>query len=212
MVTLSYGAPNPALASGAAAVYLADAIWRGAPALGRRSSLAYAGGAVIIAGIVAGMSVHVRTHDDYGVLRGDETWSLPGNASGVRMDKATATYLADVDMCVHRYPAKWAAALPEGALADAVYGLRNPFPLDWFWPADYAYANGRQRLLDAATEVNRRGNYLLLMQTNAFPGAPIPGQVQSFIYDRPLGQEIIARLTNARRIPCGQFVAFYDPA
>jgi hypothetical protein len=213
MVTLSYGAPNPALAGGASAIYLADSVWRGAPRyLGSRTPLAFAAGAAAAAALVAGVSIHVRTHDDYGVLRKAEIWTLGGNAAGVKMDQATATYLSDAAKCVRKYPAKWQAVLPEGALADALYSLRNPFPIDWFWPPSYDAGGGRQRLIDATSKIDARGNYLLLFQTNAIPGPNIPGKIMSFIHDPELGTEITSRLVRARRSQCGEFIAFYNPA
>jgi hypothetical protein len=213
MVTLSYGAPSPALAAGAAAVYIANAIWRGAPAfLGSRTSFVYALGAIVGAAIVVAVSIHVRTRDDYGVARGAEVWSLGGELAGVKMDAATASYLADARECLAKYPAKWSAVLPEGALADAVYHLRNPLPLDWLWPPDYNYGEGRKRRRKATTETNERGDYVLLFQTSAFGFPVIHGAVASFIHDPPLGPEITSRLTHAQRHECGEFIAFYDPS
>jgi hypothetical protein len=214
MVTLSWGSPTPALASGALAAYIADTTWRGAPAsvFGRRTRPLYALGAIVAAGVVAGYTVNVRTDNDYGVLRGNETYTLGGALSGVHMDATSYNYLHGVQQCVAKYPAKWVAVVPEGALAYATFGLRNPFPIDWFWPADYTGAGGRQRLIDAATSTNRRGNYLVLFQTSPYGSPPDPGSIKSFAYDPSLGQEIASRLTRARRTPCSQFVAFYDPA
>jgi hypothetical protein len=212
MVTLSYGAPTPALAAGASVLYVADAVWRDVPVLtAARSRVALVVGAVAAAAFVTAVSIHVRTRSDYGVPRGSEVWTLKGDAGGVNTDENTARYLSDAEKCLRQHPAKWKAVLPEGALADAVFRLRNPFPLDWFWPPDYAHAGGRQRLIDAASQTDARGNYLLLFQTNALPGPNIPGKIQSFIFDRELGQEITSRLTHARRYQCGEFIAFYDP-
>ncbi|MFL5963598.1 MAG: hypothetical protein ACJ757_11980 [Gaiellaceae bacterium] len=212
MTTLSWGAPTPALSAGACAVYLAEAIWRGVPPPPHAQRWLLPAGAVVAGLIVAVTSVHVRTRDDYGVLRGTESWTLGGALQGVRMDQTTATYLSDVRSCVAMHPARWTAVVPEGALAYAVYGLRNPFPIDWFWPPDYTGAGGRQRLIDAASTLDRRGNYLVLFQTASF-GMPVkPGQIDSFVSDPPLASELASRLRHARRTDCHSFVAFYDPS
>jgi hypothetical protein len=213
MVTLSYGEPSPALIGGAYAVYLADVIWRGTPRyLDAKSPLAFAAGAVAAAAVVAGVSIHVRTHDDYGVLRSTETYILGGGTDGVSMDAATATYLSDAGRCLKLHKARWKAVLPEGALADALFNLRNPVPIDWFWPPSYNYRDGPQRLIDAAAKIDARGNYLLLFQTNRIPLPNIPGKVQSFVYDPGLGNAIVSKFVHARRTQCGEFIAFYAPA
>jgi hypothetical protein len=105
----------------AAVVYLGDAIWRGADFRGiPHARLAATIGGVGVAAVIGYTFVHVRTRGDYGVPRGDERWTLGGELRGVRMDAATAQYLAGVKTCVHEHPARWVAVVPEGALAYAV--------------------------------------------------------------------------------------------
>jgi hypothetical protein len=211
MVTLSWGAPTPALAAGVTAIYLADALWRGTPKATRLwLRFGLEAGAVAATALVAYTSVHVRTHDDYGVLRGTETRTLGGALRGVSMEDATADYLAGAKDCAGRFPARWTAVVPQGALAYALYGFRNPFPIDWFWPPDYAGANGRNRLIDAAQRTDKRGNYLVLFQKAPFPQTPTSDDITSFNSDPDLGTTLEARLTHATRIDCGLFVAFYD--
>jgi hypothetical protein len=152
MVSLSWGAPAPVLAAGVCLIYLLDATWRGTrPITGRRLRRLAAVAAAVPLLVIVRTFLQERTSADYGVPRSTETFTLGGNLADVRTNAETATYLRDVAMCTARYPARWAAVVPEGALADAVFGLRNPFPIDWFWAPDYSGAGGRQRLLDAAS-------------------------------------------------------------
>jgi hypothetical protein len=213
MVSLSWGTPAPVLAAGGCAVYLADRIWRGA----RIADLRF-GGLLVTLGVAApvllvvGVFVHVRTRSDYGDPRSLETYSVGGALQGVKTDYTTAAYFRNVVSCVVRFPAKWTAVVPEGALTYPVLDLRNPFPIDWFWADDYRGGGGRERLIDAAFTIDQRGNYLVLFQTGVLGLGPgHTGQVAAFFSDQQLAGELESRLRHARRANCGFFVAFYDP-
>ena len=94
--------------------------------------------------------------------------------------------------------------------------------MDWLWPAEYE-GKSRGRIIEAARKVGREGNYLFLFQQltigdlTALPqSAPIPttgpgAQPRLFPYDPDLSVQILAAL-GGRRIPCGPFVAVYEPA
>ncbi len=216
MVALSWGAPTPGLLGGTVALYVIYRTWQDArlPVSLRSQSFVLAGVAAALF-FVAHVFATVRLDSEYGVPVASMTYELGSIATtlrGVRADPANASYLKDVVNCRDQYPARSVGVIPEGALAYPTLGLTNPFPIDWFWHDDYRGA-GRERLLEATEELARRGDYLVLFQTQPLgrPDLARPGTIAPFYSDPALADEIRARLVGPE-FQCGQFVAVYRPA
>ncbi|WP_037320033.1 hypothetical protein [Amycolatopsis orientalis] len=98
-----------------------------------------------------------------------------------------------------------------------VFGVRNPFPLDWPLPMELT-GDSPERMVEAAERLDREGNYLVLFQTvkavSLTAGLPVPDAVAP---DAPtialsgVEKRIQEKLTGAK-VACGSFVGFWVPA
>jgi hypothetical protein len=227
MVTLSWGLPWPAFMGGGFALYVVVRTWQDAP-LPRRPRLdaAFAVASLATAALVIGTFWDIRNGDVFLTRRSTSVLTAPlGGVSetlrGIKIDSANALYLTWVKQCVERYPAKWTAVVPEDAVSGPAFGLHSPLPMDWLWPSEYQGAS-RERIIEAAREVGREGDYLFLFQQVTLgelyavpPPAvlpmPRPGdEPRPFPGDPDLGVQIAASLPG-RRLACGPFVAIYEP-
>lgn len=213
MVTLSWGAPNPGLIAGSAALYLLYALWEGFSPSARLERFGVLAGAAAASVVVAVAFWSARGDVEYGVQVDAMTrdgGAIASELRGVQLEPALADYLADARRCADRFPARWTAIVPEGALAYPVLGFRNPFPIDWFWSSDYT-GHSRERLVASAAKVERRGNYLVLFQRARFGDAPQSEDYVPFPSDPPLAAAIANQLSG-RRAVCGVFAAVWKPS
>jgi hypothetical protein len=209
MVSLSWGAPFPALVAGSLTLYLLAATWEGAE-LPMLSPWLVPTAAAAISFIVVGVSFwHTRVtprKDAQDVPLG----SFSNELRGISGSTSVATLFRDARDCAARYPARWTALIPEGALMSPVLGFHSPLSIDWFWKFDYT---GREnQILNSAARTDARGNYLILFQTapQGFEADAQRGRVAPFYSDKAMADELLQRL-HGRRIPCGSLVAVYKP-
>lgn len=228
MVTLSYGAARPALVGGSLAAVVLVRAWENSSSDLDRLHLRHiaSASALILAGITLWQFADIRSRAVYLPARSNsilqtDLGDIAPALRGIRSDSATAEYLRAVRSCVDRYPAKWTAILPEDALSATVFDLRNPFPMDWLWPAEYASEGSRLRIVDAARKLGREGDFLVLVpiipqyELVATPPPHLPTAKREqtpppFPYDGALAGEIFGSL-GGRAVSCGPFVGSYRP-
>lgn len=136
---------------------------------------------------------------------------------GIRTNVDTYTYVKQIQNCIRRYPADKVAVLPDNAFVYPVFGLHNPFPMDWPRPLEMV-ADARGRMLATAQRLNEEREYLVLFQTVSAriglpQGASVPQAVPEdaeIIDYAGLEYDIMSRL-NGRRITCGSFVGVWTP-
>ncbi|WP_432851108.1 hypothetical protein ACQPXB_10285 [Amycolatopsis sp. CA-161197] len=217
MTSLSWGNDTPTLLTGSLALtallLLGFVLPDLAPVL-RRTWLTTTAGVAAVA--VCGWAV-VAHHDEaaYLDLSHDQLTADLGTVSpalrGIRTNPSTYTYVAQIRDCLRRYPASRVAVLPDNPFAYPVFGLRNPFPLEWPLPLEIV-GDAPQRMLATAADLDREGDYLVLFETvpskTLAQGGPVPAQVaaDAAIVDY-LGLEnaLRARLTG-QPVACGSFV------
>ncbi|MCF2530456.1 hypothetical protein [Yinghuangia soli] len=237
MVSLSYGYDVPALLAGSLGLTTAFVLWRGAPTpasllapavapdrrarLLRATALTAAGAAVLV--LTAGRLTAVRdTHTYIDGGRPELTWDL-GSVSaemrGIRTSPGTHRYLAQIRDCVRARPAGRIAVLPDNAFAYAVFGLHNPFPLDWTYSMEVTNPEAEKLMLKRAKELDREGDYLVLFQTLDTRFAAQPGYVpRSVPPDQPVRhwtkrniEAKVKRELHGETFACGSFVAVWAP-
>jgi hypothetical protein len=230
MASLSYGVPTPAFVGGSLALYVLARAWQGyepppewRPRLVRRAlTTAAVAGAVLMAVSfwdVRSSAVYLQTRDESVLSAG--LGPVDDDLRGLRTDPATAQYLRDVKSCVDAHPARWTAILPEDGVSRLAFDLRSPFPLDWLWPPEYP-DSGRQRLIDAARDLSRRDDWLVLFQT--IPAGEVQGEVPPALPRAAASQKpppfpfdpsltpLISGPLRGERVACGSLVGIYRPA
>jgi hypothetical protein len=228
MVTPSRGAARPAFMAGALGAVVLVRAWEGAgPLLSvERTRALAAAAAVIAAAVVAWNFWDIRSNTVFLPQRPvrlltEDLREVAPALRGIRSDPATAAYLRAVGGCVHAFPARRTAILPEDAFSSSVFGLHNPFPMDWLWPDEYQTPGARDRIVAAARRMAREGGYLVLVPLvpqAALSGDPPPtlptakrrDPIPAFPFDAGLGQEILAALDGGEHIACGPFVGRYE--
>ncbi|MGH2428170.1 MAG: hypothetical protein ACRDGV_04680 [Candidatus Limnocylindria bacterium] len=168
MVTLSWGAAVPNLLSGSLALFvLYRARDETAESIRWRQVTPFAVASLLFAlGVVPTFAI-ARTQTIYrdrpaSALTVDLGTVHPEMA-GVMTNPVTAAYLEQLEECVESHPAGRVAALPDNAYIYPLLGLRNPLPIDWIIPADIT--GSEDRIVAAAREIDRAGDYLVLFQT-----------------------------------------------
>ncbi|MEU4670515.1 hypothetical protein AB0F91_21645 [Amycolatopsis sp. NPDC023774] len=217
MTSLSWGNDTPTLLTGSLALTALLLLGFVLPDLSpvlRRTWLTTTAGLVTVA--LCGWAV-VAHHDEaaYLDLSHDELTADLGTVSpamrGIRTNPATYTYVAQIRDCLQRYPTSRVAVLPDNPFAYPVFGLRNPFPLEWPLPLEIV-GDAPQRMLATAADLDREGDYLVLFETvpneTLAQGGPVPAQVA---VDAPivdyLGLENALRARLAGQpVACGSFV------
>lgn len=220
MVSLSLGVETPSLMGGSLAAYL---IFR--PLQGLVADPSAPRGMVRVAGLSAAALlivltvpafVHARLTQVYRDRPVAELTASLGTVhpdwAGVRTNPTTAEYFRELVDCVARFPAAWVAVLPDNPVVYPHLSLRNPFPADWVIPLEIA--GSQDRFISAAAELDRRGNYLVLVQRVAAHHLPRVDSLgpshRNPWRDPTFGAAVEAELTG-RRIACGDFVAIWSP-
>jgi hypothetical protein len=209
MVSLSWGAPFPALIAGSLTLYLLAATWEGIE-LPQRAGWLVPVGASAISFVVVGHSFWNVRVAPRNLGQSIPLGSITHNLRGISGSTTVATLFRDAHMCAARYPARWTALVPEGALMSPVLGFHSPLAIDWFWAFDY---KGREaQILDSASHADARGHYLILFQTapQGLESEAHRGQIAPFFSDSAMSGNLLKRL-HGQRIPCGSLVAVYKP-
>nr|WP_052478115.1 hypothetical protein [Kibdelosporangium sp. MJ126-NF4]CEL16216.1 hypothetical protein [Kibdelosporangium sp. MJ126-NF4]CTQ94141.1 hypothetical protein [Kibdelosporangium sp. MJ126-NF4] len=218
--SLSWGYDYPALLAGTLVLATLEVLLTAVPEVRvvPRVVTAVVGVVALAAASSALIDVHDRApaadlpHDRLSVDLG----SVAPEMSGIRTSPGVGTYVAQIEDCVRRYPAKKTAVLPDNSFVYPVMKLRNPFPMDWPLPLELV-ADSRQRMLAAADELNRDGGYLVLFQTVGVgqmrAGEPVPDSVP---VDHPVAAgsdpvitQVRDRLTGVP-VTCGSFVGVWS--
>ncbi|MEU3628786.1 hypothetical protein [Amycolatopsis coloradensis] len=218
MASLSWGYPLPGLLAGIFALGVLEAVRP--PDLPRPPALA--GGvlgatAFVLAGLLL-MSAHDKApyaDRPQGELTKD-LGEIAAPMRGVRTNTSVYTYVAQIRGCLDRYPASNVAILPDNPFVAPVFGVRNPFPLDWPLPMELT-GDSPERMVEAAERLDREGNYLVLFQTvkavSLTAGGPVPDAVAP---DAPtirlsgVEDRIKDELTGAE-VSCGSFAGYWAP-
>ncbi|MEU8139589.1 hypothetical protein [Streptodolium elevatio] len=237
MVSLSYGYDVPALIGGSIALTTMVVLWRGAatpaplvvaaasPARRatavRALALAAAGALVLGAGAVKLLDVR----DGYGYIDGgrpvltQDMGTVSPEMRGIRTSPGDRRYMTQVRDCVKARPAKWVAVLPDTSVAYPVFGLDNPFPMDWLYYMEVKNREAEKLMLKRAKELNASGDYLVLFQTIDVRFVAVPGYVPKYV---PPNQPIVhwtdrnieakvKRELKGEVFSCGSFVAVWAP-
>jgi hypothetical protein len=222
MSTISWGYAVPNLVTGSMVLVMADRLMRGAlPDRALRRPV-FAGAAVVLAGVVAGVTVGRITDGRDDIVYFDRPRPelvtalrpVDRNMGRVRSTPTTLRYLVDIRECVRRYPATRVAVLPDNPGVYAVFDLHNPFSADWMLNAEMV--GMKDRLMKEGRRVDREGDYLVMFQTfSAFRlqshAADPDATVQTPLYWGDFGVEALQRQLTGTRVACGLFVAFYKP-
>ncbi len=219
MISLSWGYPLPGLLTGIFALGVLEAVVP--PDLPRPPRFA---GAVlgVLAFVLAALQL-LSAHDKAPYAdrpQGELTKDLGDVAPamrGVRTNPSVYTYVAQIRGCLDRYPASRVAVLPDNAFVAPIFGVRNPFPLDWPLPMELT-GDSPERMVEAAKRLDREGDYLVLFETirplSLTEGAPVPGAVA---LDAPtVGlSSVEPRIKDAltgTKVTCGSFTGFWAPS
>jgi hypothetical protein len=218
MTSLSWGYEVPNLAAGAAALYLLDQGWRDVELPNPRVAIGLATVVALVgSGFVTAAFAQARYRHPYGDRPAAELTETLGDAApefgSIRTNPNTANYMSELASCVNKYPASRTAILPDNPGIYPALELRNPFPIDWMYFAEIA--GHEDRIVSAARQLDRRGDYLVLFQTFKLTAlqetAPLPEATPaSRIYGGPLMRQIRASL-HGTQVVCGYFVGIYSP-
>lgn len=221
--SLSWGYAVPNLVAGTSVLALLDLLLRGAlppRAMSRRAvaGLATATAALLFA-FAAVRLVEVRKGSLYFDRPEKEATTalrpIDADFGRLRSTPATARYLRDLRSCIEQHPAARVAMLPDNPSLYQVFGVDNPFPIDWMLAPELGGVH--ERLVTAARRLDAQGDYLVIFQTfSAFaiqmyknhPGAT----PESKPYDGSHTVAAMHRELHGETVACGMFVAVYSPA
>ncbi len=219
MASLSWGYPLPGLLTGIFALGVLEAVaQRDLPRPPRFAGGVLGATAFVLAGLLL-MSAHDKApyaDRPQGELTKD-LGDIAPSLRGVRTNPSVHTYVAQIRGCLDRYPASRVAVLPDNPFVAPIFGVRNPFPLDWPLPLEMT-GDIPERMVEAAERLDREGDYLVLFQTvkavSLTAGAPVPGAVtpdaptigMSSVEDR------IKDKLGGTRVACGSFAGFWAPS
>src|SRR5581483_1551366 len=213
MVTLSWGYVVPNLAGGALALAALNAVWSDYAKTGPiRLSPAVATAAALVPLVALPvLSVRDRRLSVYRDRPASElSYSLNRVAPDFGVAKTnpqTGAYLDEIARCVRMHPAREVAVLPDNAALYPIFGWRNPFPIDWMTPPEFG--DEKQRLIDAATALRHRGDYVVLLQhQSAEDLARKPRRAESdpiFFYNHPALLHAILAALDGNVSSCGPF-------
>ncbi len=176
MASLSWGYAVADLCAGGIVMMIAwrvwsliGPMWRGKPRMGPF----WVAGALVISMITIAWGVSARQNSVYRDRSAPQLTAQLSSAApelaGLVSSPMTLRYLDDVEMCVRQHPATWVAVLPDNPALYMIMGWRNPFPIDWMLPSDYAGSDAR--LIQSARALSAKGDYLVLFQT--FPASDL---------------------------------------
>ncbi|WP_394359550.1 hypothetical protein [Amycolatopsis sp. SB7-3] len=216
MASLSWGYPLPGLLAGIFALGVLDAVPPPRPS--ESAGGVFAAAAFVLAGLLL-MSAHDKApyaDRPQGELTKDLGDIAPA-LRGVRTNPSVYTYVAQIRGCLDRYPASKVAVLPDNPFVAPIFEVRNPFPLDWPLPMELT-GDSPERMVEAAENLAREGDYLVLFQTvkavSLTAGAPVPeavGPDARTVAYTGVEKRIQDELTGAR-VACGSFAGFWEPA
>ncbi|MFD5096667.1 hypothetical protein ACFWMR_39095 [Amycolatopsis thailandensis] len=219
MASLSWGYPLPGLLTGILALGVLEAVVP--PDLPRVPKLA--GGALGATAFVLAGLLLMSAHDKAPYAdrpQGELTQDLGDVAPsmrGVRTNPSVHAYVAQLRGCLDHYPASRVAVLPHNSFVAPIFGVRNPFPMDWAIPIEMT-GDSPERMVEAAERLDREGDYLVLFQTvdpvSLSEGEPVPRAVTA---DAPtIGlSSVEGRIKDTlggARVACGSFAGFWAPA
>lgn len=224
MSMLSWGWAWPTFTVGTAALYVlqrtwSDAVWPERFRLPADAAATVAAALVLV--LTAGLLVTSRDQRVYLDLSASHLTASLGDVSpafgGIRTNPVTHDYLMQMQMCVRQHPARHVAILPENPAMYPALGISDPFPIDWMYPDDMR--GSEARILAAADQLNREGDYLVLFQTvgqrTVVGASGIPDATQNdpvYAYGpNSLPARIYAKL-NGQRSTCGSFLVVYQQA
>ncbi|WP_181775654.1 hypothetical protein [Amycolatopsis pittospori] len=215
MASLSWGYPLPGLLAGIFALGVLEAVAEDLP---RPPKIA--GGVLGAAAFVLATLQLLSAHDKAPYAdrpQGELTKDLGDIAPslrGIRTNPSVHRYVAQIRDCLDRYPASRVAVLPDNPFVATIFGVRNPFPVDWPLPMELT-GDSPERMVEAAKSLDREGNYLVLFETiepvSLTAGAPVPDSVA---LDTPtiglsgIEGRIKDELTGTR-VTCGSFTGFW---
>ncbi len=217
MASLSWGLAVPNLVAGSLAAYL---VYRavedgrlGETNLGRVGALAVA---TLFAVLILPTFVSERLDRSYRDRPLDELTAELGSVhedfAGVVTNPMTAAYLEEMVACVEAYPASEVAILPDNPIMYPILGLANPFPVVWIIPLEIV--GSEERLVDAARELDARGDYLALFQSVEARRLAVVDSLdrtdRNAFRDQALGNRIRESF-NGTEITCGSFDGFWSP-
>ncbi|MGI8828882.1 MAG: hypothetical protein ACR2I5_03800 [Candidatus Limnocylindria bacterium] len=222
MTSLSYGVPVPSLVAGSVTLVLLHRTWLNGPSLvtGLRmpAPLSIAFGVLLLVAVPAfavARADYIHRDAPRAELTAD-LGSLSRELSGIRTNERTAAYLGAMRECVETHPADRVAVLPDNPAVYPAFGWVNPFPLDFFFPPEYA--GSRDRLVASAHDVAADGDYLVLFQRVRADsllnrGIDLSGGDGEHTYDPALTDELRQILGAAGEpVSCGAFDGFQAPA
>ncbi|WP_233573711.1 hypothetical protein [Amycolatopsis panacis] len=224
MSTLSWGYPFPSLLAGTMVLgtldllicAVADLRWPHIPAPRTLGVLA----GVIVVGAAGVQLTAAHDRAPYADLPQWQLTAHLGTAApamrGVRSNPAVGAYLTQIRDCLTRYPASNVAVLPDDAFVYPVFKVHNPFPMDWPLPMEMV-GDGKQRMVDAARQLDRNGDYLVLFQavtTEALaegrqPYGSVPPEIGTAGHS-DVEPRIRAALTG-QKISCGSLAGVWSP-
>jgi hypothetical protein len=239
MVSLSWGYDTPDLVGGSLALTTLVLLWGRLslpwPVTGRAGSgdepgrrtgwaprLPVAAGAlaaVLVALAAAGLFASARTAHTYRELPAarlsKDAGAIDPAMRGIKVGARTYTYLSQVKSCLASYPARQVAVLPDNAGLYPVFGLRDPFPIDWMTRMELV-GDARARILAEADALSRDGHYLVLFETVdarllAITNVPARVSPSAKLVDdsAPLLSEVRSAL-HGQRVTCGSFVGVWQ--
>lgn len=225
MVSLSWGYDTPDLVGGSLAlttlvVLLPAGIRWPAPGARplARALAGLAAGALAVAAASA-LFASARAAHTYRELPparlSKDAGAIEPSMRGIRVGARTYAYLSQVRSCLASHPARQVAVLPDNAGLYPVFGLSDPFPIDWMTRMELV-GDARARVLSAAAALDRRGHYLVLFETVdarqlAITNVPAHVGPDTPPVDdaAPLQRQIQATL-HGQRIVCGSFVGVWS--
>jgi hypothetical protein len=225
MASLSWGYPFPSLLAGTMLLGTLDMLVEALAEIPKPDFRRYAKPIGAVAGAVvflfAGLQL-TAAHDrapyadlPQGELTAD-LGSVAGAMRGVRTNESVYTYVSQIRDCLARYPAANVAILPHNAFIYPVFGLHNPFPMDWPITLEMV-GDAKQRMLRAADKLDHDGDYLVLFATVSpsalTEGQPVPADVSPdavTVADTDVEARIRTALTG-RKVSCGSFAGVWAP-
>ncbi|CAB4615461.1 unannotated protein [freshwater metagenome] len=228
MASLSWGLPFPDLVSGglfAVCIVQCSRFVQATPFLQplsiRRVWRSAFGLTALLFGIALLLTTTtIRTETVYRDLAASTATSGLGWVSsafrGIRSSDSTVEYIRQIRECTDRFPAKYLAILPDNAAIPILLGKHNPFPIDWWLPAELP--DDRNFITSKTESINRRGDYLILFQTVAASSVAIDGSPRAAtagtpLFDYPGGMmQLTFETLQGTQVICGSFLGKYAAA
>ncbi|WP_236808619.1 hypothetical protein [Amycolatopsis albispora] len=220
MISLSWGVDTPTLLAGTLGLTTVLLLVEGMPPVPSpgRAITALAG---VVVFAVAGFTV-VHRHDRAPYLDQprerltEDLGLITPEMRGVMTNPATYRYVSQLNSCLRRFPASKVAVLPDNPFAYPVFGLRNPYPLEWPLPLELV-GDGPARMIERTHQLNHEGDYLVLFQTVKPEVLAAGGEVPRWtspdapIFDHADLENDIRAILTGQPVTCGSFVGKWSP-